>query len=55
LPIFEKLLEDGVAEVRDTMIKNVAKLELILGEDFFASIKGKVNTKIASKINSKVQ
>ena len=25
-PIFEKMLEDGVAEVRDTMVKNVAKI-----------------------------
>ena len=25
-PIFEKLLEDGVADVRDTMVKNIAKI-----------------------------
>lgn len=53
-PIFEKLLEDSVADVRDTMVKNVAKIQLLLGDDFFASIKGKVSNKIASKI-SKVQ
>ncbi|MCB0370974.1 MAG: hypothetical protein KDD45_16525 [Bdellovibrionales bacterium] len=38
-PTFEKLLSDGVAEVRDSMVKNIAKLELLLGEDFFAPIK----------------
>lgn len=32
------------------MAKNVAKLELILGEDFFAPIKGKVSKNLMSKI-----
>ena len=48
--LFEKLLEDGVAEVRDAMVRSLAKLELIFGEDFFNPIKGKVNKKIQSKL-----
>ena len=54
-PNFEKLLEDGIAEVREAMVRTVAKLQLLLGEDFLAPIKGKVSAKVASKINSKVQ
>jgi hypothetical protein len=43
-------MTDGVAEVRETMAKNLGKLELILGEDFFMPIKGKLNKNLASKI-----
>jgi hypothetical protein len=36
------------------MAKNMAKLELLMGEDFFSTIKGKVNKKVANKIASKI-
>lgn len=49
------MLEDGVAEVRDAMVRTIAKLEMLLDEDFFAPIKGKMSTKIANKLNSKAQ
>ena len=51
-PLFEKLLADGVAEVRETMAKNLGKMELILGEDFFGPVKGKISKNLANKVVS---
>lgn len=44
-----------MADIRSTMVKNLAKLEMLIGDDFFSTMKGKVGTKNQSKINAKVQ
>lgn len=43
-----------MADIRSTMVKNLAKLEMLIGDDFFSTMKGKVSTKNQSKINAKV-
>lgn len=54
-PIFEKLLNDGTAEVRDTMARNVFKMKLIIGDEFFESLENKMSKTLASKAESKVK
>jgi len=49
-PIFEKLLEDAVLEVREATTTTVAKLELMLGEDFISPVRGKVKINIPAKV-----
>ena len=36
--------------MRETMAKNLGKMELTLGEDFFSPIKTKLNKTLVSKI-----
>lgn len=42
-PIFEKLLNDNVAEVRDTMLKNLGKMKILIGDNFFAVVDKKMS------------
>jgi hypothetical protein len=37
-PIFEKLLQDGVLEVRNCIVENIAKMKLMIGDSFFDKI-----------------
>lgn len=50
-PIFEKLLTDGVAEVRDSMIKNLGKMKILMGDDFFVQIDKKMSKGQAGKMD----
>ena len=50
-PTFEKLLSDGVAEVRDTMVKNIGKMKILLGDDFFSQVDKKMSKGQASKVS----
>ena len=54
-PLFEKLMGEGVAEVRDAMARNLAKMELLISEDFFEPVKGKLNRTLADKVESKIK
>ena len=47
--IFEKLLNDGNVEVRDCMARNIFKMKMIVGDEFFAPIEAKMNKNLASK------
>lgn len=49
-PLFEKLLADGVAEVRDTMVKNIGKMKILMGDDFFAAMDKKMSKGQAGKM-----
>ena len=40
---------DGVAEVRDTMVKNIGKMKIMMGDDFFAPMDKKMTKNQASK------
>ena len=48
-PTFEKLMNDGVADVRDAMVKNIGKMKILIGEDFFAAMDKKMTKDQASK------
>lgn len=50
-PTFEKLLSDGVAEVRDTMVKNIGKMKILLGDDFFSQVDKKMSKGQANKVS----
>ena len=50
-PAFERLMTDGVAEVRDAMVKNIGKMKLMIGEDFFAAMDKKMSKGQTSKAN----
>lgn len=49
IPVFERLMGDGVAEVRDATVKNIGKLKLVLGEDFFTVMDKKTSKGQGSK------
>ena len=52
--LFEKLTGDGVSEVRETMARNIGKMELLMeDEEFFAPIKNKLSKTLASKMEQK--
>ena len=42
-------MQDGVAEVRDTIVKNIGKMKIMMGDDFFASMDKKMTKGQASK------
>lgn len=48
--MFEKLLNDGNVEVRDCMARNIFKMKMVVGDDFFAPIEAKMNKNLASKV-----
>ena len=50
-PIFEKLMGDGVADVRNTTAKIIGKLKILLGDHFFSVMDNKMNRTMADKIN----
>ena len=51
-PRFEKLRGDGVAEVRDCMAKNIAKMKILIDEDFFEAIENKMSKTQVNKVNN---
>ena len=51
LPTFEKLMSDGVADVRDAMVKNIGKMKRMMGEYFFTSTNKKMSKDQANKAN----
>jgi hypothetical protein len=44
-------LTDGVAEVRDAMIKNIGKMKILMGDEFFATMDKKMNKNQAGKLD----
>jgi hypothetical protein len=42
-------LNDGTAEVRDVMARNVFKMKMIIGDDFFEPLENKMSKTLASK------
>lgn len=43
-------MNDGNVEVRDCMARNIFKMKLIIGDEFFAPIEAKMNKNLASKV-----
>ena len=50
-PIFEKLLGDSTLEVRNCMAKNLGKLKILLGDNFFTAMDNKMNKTMTDKVN----
>ncbi len=46
------MLNDGTVEVRDCMARNIFKMKLVIGDEFFAPIEAKMNKNLASKVVS---
>lgn len=44
-------MADGVAEVRDAMVKNLGKMKILMGDDFFAPMDKKMSKGQASKLD----
>ena len=44
-------MTDGVAEVRSSTAKNIGKLKILLGDNFFVVMDGKMNRTMTEKIN----
>lgn len=44
-------MNDGNVEVRDCMARNIFKMKLVIGDEFFAPIEAKMNKNLASKVS----
>jgi hypothetical protein len=44
------LLNDGNVEVRDCMARNIFKMKMVVGDEFFAPIEAKMSKNLASKV-----
>ena len=49
--VFEKLMGDGVAEVRSATAKNIGKMKILLGDYFFEPFDIKMNKTMSEKVN----